>query len=105
MTSFNKVPATTLNDILLSHFGDKKADIDFLSLDTEGYEFDILQGLDLNVYGPRYVLIEVYCKDQERIFSHMFCHGYSVHSNFSNYNPSNNPDWDGTHNDYLFVRV
>src|SRR5205814_514595 len=29
---------------------------------------------------------------------------YVLHSNFSNYNKQYNPIWDGTHNDYLFIK-
>jgi hypothetical protein len=32
----------------------------------------------------------------------MFEKNYNLHSNFSNYNMSDNPRWDGSHNDYLF---
>ena len=30
---------------------------------------------------------------------------YCLHSNFTNYNNVDNPQWDGSHNDYLFVDV
>jgi len=98
------VPATTLDDILTQHFKSDTAEIDFLSLDTEGHEYNILLGLDLTKFSPRYVLIEIYKKDLERIMSHMMCHGYNLHSNFSNYTSENYPGWDTTHNDYLFIR-
>ena len=32
--------------------------IDFLSLDVEGYECNVLNGLDLKKYSPTYILIE-----------------------------------------------
>ncbi len=37
--------------------------IDFMSLDVEGYERDVLRGLDFNRYRPRYMLIEARFKD------------------------------------------
>lgn len=49
------VPATTLNSLLKKHNITK---IDFLSLDVEGYEISVLNGLDLNLYRPTYCLIE-----------------------------------------------
>ena len=77
--------------------------IDFLSLDTEGYELEILKGLNLNKYRPRYMLIEVYNKDYDDIVTFLKINNYTLHMNISNYNSIDNPHWDGTHNDYLFI--
>jgi FkbM family methyltransferase len=76
--------------------------IDFFSLDVEGYELDILKGLDMNKYKPIYVLIEIYEKHKENIMQHMFSNDYELVCNLSDFNLDNNPYWDGTHNDYLF---
>jgi hypothetical protein len=50
------VPARTLSSIL-----DEVAapDVDLLSLDVEGFEAEVLEGLDLDRHRPRYVLVEV----------------------------------------------
>jgi len=51
-----EVPARTLESLL-----DEMTDlsrIDFLSLDVEGYELDVLKGLNLSRYRPKYMLIE-----------------------------------------------
>lgn len=50
-----KVPTITLTSIL-----DKCEvnEIDFFSLDVEGYELNILKGLDFNKYRPKYILTE-----------------------------------------------
>jgi FkbM family methyltransferase len=77
--------------------------IDFLSLDTEGYEYDILCGLNLNKYRPKYMLIEIYVYDYVKIIEFLEQHKYSLVDNITNYNKQDNPGWDGTHNDYLFV--
>ena len=77
--------------------------IDFLSLDTEGYEYNILCGLNLNKYRPKYMLIEVYVYDYEKILSFLKDNNYSLVDNITNYNKQDNPGWDGTHNDYLFI--
>ena len=45
----------TLNSILNEINAPKK--IDFFSLDTEGYEIEILKGIDFEVYKFRYILI------------------------------------------------
>lgn len=95
------VKATTLEKILDIHACNEK--IDFLSLDTEGYELNILQGLNLNKYRPKHMLIEIYTKDYDNILKFLSKNNYKLHSNFTNYSLSTNPAWDGTHNDYLFI--
>lgn len=51
-----KVPAIMLSDLLdqlqISH------PIDFLSLDVEGFEEEVLQGIDFLRHRPRYILVE-----------------------------------------------
>lgn len=51
-----KVPVKTLASIL-DEFTDLPA-IDFFSLDVEGYELDVLLGLNLHKYQPKYMLVE-----------------------------------------------
>lgn len=50
------VPASTLSKLL-----DQSAapDIDLLSLDVEGYEAEVLRGLDFERHAPRYLLLEM----------------------------------------------
>ena len=48
--------AKTLNFILKKSGAPKL--IDFLSLDTEGFEIEVLKGVDLNEYSFKYILIE-----------------------------------------------
>jgi FkbM family methyltransferase len=50
------VPARTLSS-LLDEVG--AAEVDLLSLDVEGYEPQVLAGLDLDRHAPRFVLVEV----------------------------------------------
>jgi FkbM family methyltransferase len=95
-----KVKATTLEKILDEVKAEK---IDFLSLDTEGYELPILKGLNLNKYRPTYLLIEIYNKDYNDLVNYLSENNYKLLENFSNYNHTDNPYWDGTHNDYLFI--
>lgn len=84
-----KVKAITLEKILDEVNWDKN--IDFLSLDTEGYELNILEGLNLEKYRPNYMLIEIYNKDYNTIIEYLEKHNYILHSNFSNYNKVDNP--------------
>lgn len=55
-----RVPAVTLTALLEKHQIEK---VDFFSLDVEGYELEVLKGLDFEKVAPTYMLIEVYRKD------------------------------------------
>ena len=95
-----KVNVSTLEKIL-----DKNNvyTIDLLSLDVEGYELNVLKGLNLNKYRPIYILIEIYIDQYNIIYNYLTYNNYRLLSNFTNYNLIDNPSWDGTHNDYLFI--
>lgn len=94
------VPARTLQSIIEESGYNN---IDFLSLDVEGYEFDVLKGIDFTKTKIKYMLIEVYEKDKNDIFSFLKNLGYDCVENVTDFNLQNNPNWDGTHNDYFFV--
>lgn len=94
------VPALTLDTILSTN---KVTSIDLLSLDAEGYEFEILNGLNLNKYRPKYILIEIYITDYNNIINYLKDNNYELVSCFSNFNKKDNPGWDETHQDYLFI--
>ena len=51
-----QVPARTLTSVLESSVG--VSTIDFFSLDVEGYELDVLKGLDFDRFAPRFLLVE-----------------------------------------------
>lgn len=78
--------------------------IDFFSLDTEGYEYNILKGIDYSRTFFDYLLIEIYTWDYDRICTLLKDNGYDLVECFSNYDHRSS-DWDGTHNDYLFKRA
>lgn len=52
-----EVPASTLNIILRQNLPDDTV-IDFISVDVEGTEMDVLQGLDLSRFRPRVLVVE-----------------------------------------------
>lgn len=56
-----EVPARTLTSILDEC---QVTEIDFLSLDVEGFELNVLKGLNLNKYRPKYMLIEARFKEE-----------------------------------------
>ena len=56
-----QVPARTLTSILDECKVEK---IDLLSLDVEGFELNVLKGLDFNKYKPDYLLIEARFKEE-----------------------------------------
>jgi FkbM family methyltransferase len=49
------VPLLPMNDILAKHFS---SGIDFISIDTEGVEFQVLASIDLNRFKPTLICIE-----------------------------------------------
>ncbi|MFH1963963.1 MAG: FkbM family methyltransferase, partial [Acidobacteriota bacterium] len=50
-----EVPAKTLTSIFIEN---DVHTIDFLSLDVEGYEADVLRGLDLQIFQPKFICVE-----------------------------------------------
>jgi FkbM family methyltransferase len=97
-----KVQAKTLSSLLDEL---NVQNIDFFSLDVEGYEFNVLKGLDFNRFNIKNILIEIYVNDFYNIVNLMLSNNYKLISNVSNFTLQNNPAWDGTHNDYLFTKV
>ena len=79
--------------------------IDLLTLDVEGYELEVLEGLNINKYRPTYMLIEIYTIQYNSIVNFLTKNNYKLVCCFSNYNKLDNPGWDGTHNDFLFMRI
>jgi FkbM family methyltransferase len=75
--------------------------IDFLSLDVEGYEFDVLKGIDFNKQKINYMLIEVYNKDKDNIFNYLKSKNYDMIENVTDF-AKQGGNWDGTHDDYFF---
>lgn len=60
-----EVPARSLSAILDKHGIDN---IDFLSLDVEGYELQALKGLDFSRHHPDFMLIETRFRDEIELF-------------------------------------
>lgn len=97
-----EVPAAPLASLLAKH---NITNIDFMSLDTEGYEFEILKGIDFSRHSPKWLLVEIYDYDYDKIVELLRRHKYDLIANVSHYNLVDNPIWDGTMNDFLFRRA
>lgn len=69
-----KVRVATLDSLLEEHHIEH---IDFLSLDVEGYEIEVLEGFSLARYRPRLVLIEDRVRDLQR-HQYLTARGYKV---------------------------
>lgn len=65
------VPARTLSSIL-DEYG--MARIDLLSVDVEGYELEVLRGLDLQRHRPRHLLVEE--STDGAVAGYLTSHGY-----------------------------
>lgn len=66
--------ARTLNSLLLE--AGAPAHIDFLSLDVEGAELEVLQGVDHQAFRFKFMLIE--CRDLPRLSAYLELNGYSL---------------------------
>ncbi len=64
--------ARTLNSLLLD--AGAPTTIDFLSLDVEGAELEVLKGIDHSAFRFKYLLVE--CRDFSRLDTYLTSHGY-----------------------------
>lgn len=70
-----EVQTISLNDLLIKHGAPKY--IDYLSIDTEGSEYEILQAFNFNEYSFRIITVEHnYTPEREKIFALLTGHGY-----------------------------
>lgn len=92
-----EVPTITLSTLLTRCHMEE---IDFLSLDVEGVEVQVLQGM--GDFRPKYMLIETFGMNVKEINDWMTNAGYSFMENLTEFNRKKNPTWDGTHQDFLW---
>jgi FkbM family methyltransferase len=93
-----EVPAYTMNEILEKYNVEK---IDFLSLDVEGFEYWIIKDLNFERWAPTYALIE-WNVGEDELFPFMTSKGYENLGNISDFNLTDDPQWPGSHQDWLF---
>lgn len=97
-----KVKARTLDSIFKERGISK---VDFLSLDVEGYELEVLKGIDFTTTDITYMLIEINLRDYklEDMDNYLAQFGYKNLGCLSGFNENMN-GWDGSHNDYIYGR-
>lgn len=84
-----KVPAVTMNSILIKNIAPKR--INFLSLDVEGSELEVLKGIDFSEFTFEYICIE--SRDFDSINGYLMERGYHFCEKLTS---------GVTHSDYLF---
>lgn len=62
-----KIKAVPLNKILSEYAIPKKFDL--LSIDVEGHDYEVLLSLDLNIYRPKLIVIEIHEMDLLKIYN------------------------------------
>jgi len=93
------VPARTVASLFRQY---KITHVDFFSLDVEGYELEVLHGIDWDEVTIDWLLIEVNSTayDISSFFNYTNNIGYYCVAKLSDH--ESNPYWDGTHHDFLF---
>ncbi len=74
------ITTTTLTNILTEHVAVGKK-IDLLTVDVEGHEWEVIKGLDLNLYRPKLIVLE--CHDfqnytETTIYKHLIANHYTL---------------------------
>jgi FkbM family methyltransferase len=78
-TLYKNIPTRTLTSILDEI---KPPKIDFMSLDVEGYEVNVLSGLNFNKYKPKIILIEAFGDNVKKI-KNIISEYYYIDNNIS----------------------
>ena len=87
---------------LLNNLNIKK--LDLLSLDVEGEELSVLQGINFENVNIKFICIEVWDNQKDQIFEFLKKEKYKLTADLSEFNKKDFPNWSGDHNDYLFER-
>jgi len=67
----NKIKTKLFTDIVKNNF-------DFLNIDCEGNDFKILKTIDLNIFTPKLICIEVNKRHKDLIYNYLSNYGYKL---------------------------
>lgn len=74
ISKITEMPVIPLQKVFNEHLNNQK--INFMSVDTEGFDLEVLQSNDWQKYRPDFVLIETVNKNKESIYTFMKQQGY-----------------------------
>jgi len=93
--------STTVNQLCSKY---QITELDFISLDVEGMEYDVLQGINFDRIDVTAILIECRHHNFMNITERMYASNFVLAEAITRFNKLDNPNWDGTHQDYLFLK-
>jgi len=75
----------TLDDVLNKHIPNDITTIDFLTIDVEGLDFQVLRSINLDKYKPKIILVEILKStladiEGNEIAKYLARHGYSIYA-------------------------
>jgi len=77
-----QVPVITLKEVFETYYPDRI--VDFISVDVEGFDMEVLQSNDWTKYRPTFIVLEV-LRDKDSFLKYMKSIGYSlIYINFTN---------------------
>lgn len=95
------IRTTTVNNICAEN--DIK-ELNFISCDVEGMEHLVLNGINFNKLDVLAILVEVRPHNIMSILELLLPAGFVCAEAMSRFNEQDNPLWDGSHQDFLFLR-
>lgn len=69
ITSSYILRTSSLNQVLSNEFGINFIEIDFLTIDVEGLDFNVIKSIDLLKFRPNLILVEILSNDLTEIFN------------------------------------
>lgn len=80
-------------------------ELNFISCDVEGMEHEVLNGINFHKLDTLAILVEVRPHNIMPILELLLPAGFVCAEAVSRFNEQDNPLWDGSHQDYLFLRL